>query len=78
MTLKVEIIQNSGTSEDVILGTGTGKQQAFKLEHHARPETLQVTGSDDWVYKEKTDTLLVTARSGNEIKVSYDWILKIN
>ena len=78
VTLKVEIIQNSGTSEDVILGTGTGKQQAFKLEHHARPETLQVTGSDDWVYKEKTDTLLVTARSGNEIKVSYDWILKIN
>ena len=78
VTLKIEIIQNSGTVEDVVLGTGTGKQQAFKLEHHARPETLQVSGSDDWIYKEKTDTLLVTARSGNEIKVSYDWIGKTN
>ena len=78
VTLKIEIIQNSGTVEDVVLGTGTGKQQAFKLEHHARPETLQVSDSDDWIYKEKTDTLLVTARSGNEIKVSYEWIGKTN
>ena len=73
-TLKVEIIQKSGVVEGEVLGTGTGKQQAFKLAHHARPETLQVSGATEWTFKEKTDTLLVTARSGNEISVSYDWI----
>lgn len=78
VTLKVEINQKTGTVTDAVLGTGTGKQQSFKLPHHARPETLQISGSDDWVYKEKTDTLLVTARSGTEIKVSYDWIGKTN
>ena len=77
-TLKVEINQQSGTVENEVLGSGTGKQQAFKLAHHARPETLQVSGSTNWTYKEKTDTLLVTANSGNAISVSYDWIGKSN
>lgn len=72
--LKIEINQKSGTVTDELLGTGNGKQQAFKLAHHARPETLQVTGSTDWDFKENTDTLLVTARNGDEIFVSYDWI----
>ena len=76
MTLKIEIIQKSGTVTEELLGTGTGKQQAFKLAHHARPETLQVVGSNEWEFKEKTDTLLVTAKSGDDIYVSYDWIAK--
>ena len=73
-TLKIEIIQQSGTVTEELLGKGTGKQQAFKLAHHARPETLQVTGATEWTFKEKTDTLLVTAKNGNDILVSYDWI----
>ena len=76
VTLKIEIIQKSGTVTEELLGTGTGKQQAFKLAHHARPETLQVVGSNEWEFKEKTDTLLVTAKSGDDIYVSYDWIAK--
>ena len=72
--LKVEMIQKSGTVTDEHLGTGNGKQQSFKLAHHARPETLRVEGSKDWQFKEKTDTLLVTAANGNDIRVSYDWI----
>ena len=76
VTLKIEIIQNSGKVTDEILGIGNGKQQAFKLAHHAKSETLQVVGSTDWIFKEKTDTLLVTAKSGNTIHVSYDWIAK--
>lgn len=76
VTLKVEILQNSGTVENEILGTGIGKQQSFKLAHHARPETLKVTGSENWTFKEKTDTLIVTAQTGTEISVSYDWIAK--
>lgn len=73
-TLKVEIVQKSGTVVEQLLGTGNGKQQAFKLEHHARIGTLSVLGSDDWLFKEKTNTLLVTAKTGDEIFVSYDWI----
>ena len=74
VTPKVEILQKSGTVENEVLGTGIGKQQAFKLAHHARPETLKVTGSDNWTFREKTDTLLITARADTEISVSYDWI----
>lgn len=73
-TLKVEIVQKSGTVVEQLLGAGTGKQQAFKLDHHVRSGTLSVLGSDEWVFKEKTNTLLVTAKAGDEIFVSYDWI----
>ena len=76
VTLKVENYQKSGSVGNEILGVGTGRQQAFKLAHNARPESLIVNGSSDFVYKEKTQTLLVTAQSGNEISVSYDWIAK--
>ena len=76
VTLKVEMIQNSGKVTDKFLGVGTGKQQAFKLEHHARPETIQIVGSNDWTFKENTDTLLVTAKTGDEIYISYDWLAK--
>ena len=74
VTLKIEILQNSGTVTDEFLGIGNGKPQAFKLAHHARPETLQVTNGDSWIYKEKTDTLIVVARTDTQIQVSYDWI----
>jgi len=76
VTLKVENYQKSGSVGNEILGVGTGKQQSFKLLHNARPETLQVSGGNEWKYKEKTQTLLVTANVGNEITVSYDWIAK--
>lgn len=78
VSIKIEIVQQSGTVTDEVLGTGTGKQQIFKLPHHAKAETLQVTGATDWIFKEKTDTLLVTANNGNEISVSYDWLAKTN
>ena len=76
VTLRVEILQNSGTVEDEFLGTGTGKQQSFKLAHHAKAETLNVEGVAEWEFKEKTDTLIVTTQNGNEIHVSYEWIAK--
>lgn len=72
--LKIEINQKSGTVTNEILGVGNGKQQAFKLAHHARPETLQITGGKDWIFKEKTDTLLITTENGRDVVVSYDWI----
>ena len=76
VTVKVENYQKFGSVGNEILGTGTGRQQSFKLSHNARPESLIVNGSSDWIYKEKTNTLLVTAQNGNEVSVSYDWIAK--
>ena len=74
--LKVEIDQQQGTVTDEVLGTGTGKQQTFKLPHNARQESIQVTAGDEstYYYKPKTKTLFVTAKTGEEIKISYDWI----
>ena len=74
--LKVEIDQKQGTITDKVLGTGTGKQQIFKLEHNARPESIQITTDNEstYYYKPKTKTLFVTAKSGDEISISYDWI----
>ena len=74
--LKVEIDQKQGTITDKVLGTGTGKQQIFKLEHNARPESIQITTNNEstYYYKPKTKTLFVTAKSGDEISISYDWI----
>ncbi len=74
--LKVEIDQQQGTVTGEVLGTGTGRQQVYKLPHNARVETIEVTGSTSWTYKEKTKTLFVTAESGNEVSISYDWIAK--
>ena len=72
--LKAEIDQQKGTVTGEVLGSGTGRQQVYKLAHNARPETIEVTGSTSWTYKEKTKTLFVTAESGNEVSISYDWI----
>ena len=76
ISVKIDIIQNTGAVSNAVLGTGTSKQQVFKLEHHARPETIQIVGSNDWTFKENTDTLLVTAKTGDEIYISYDWLAK--
>lgn len=78
VSVKIDFVQNSGTVTEEKLGEGTGRQQIFKLPHHAKAETIQVTGADEWIFKEKTDTLLVTASNGSEIFVSYDWIGQTN
>jgi hypothetical protein len=78
-TLRIEIKQNKGTVRDEVLGTGTGSLQAFVLAHHAKPETISVTPAGaEWTYREKTDTILVTAAAGAEIKASYDWAARTN
>lgn len=78
-TLRVEIKQNTGKVKDEVLGTGTGNLQAFVLAHHAKPETIVVAPDGaEWVYREKIDTILITAQQGAEIKVSYDWAAKTN
>ena len=78
--LKVAINQLKGKVTKEVLGIGTGELQAFELAHHAKPETLKVTGAsnENWKYRENTDTLLITANAGTEISVAYEWAAKTN
>lgn len=78
-TVRVTLIQHTGTVRDEALGTGTGSQQSFKLAHHAKAETITVTPAEaTWRFKDNTDVLQVTAPQGEVISVSYDWAARTN
>lgn len=78
-TVRVSLIQKTGTEKDVVLGTGTGAAQSYKLDHHAKEETISVSPSKaTWTYKDKTDVLTVTAPAGEEVKVTYSWAARSN
>lgn len=78
-TIKVEIYQRTGKERNVALGTGTGQQESYKLEHHAKPETISVSpATATWRYKENTDILLVTAPVGEPVSVTYNWAARTN
>ena len=78
-TVRVTLIQHTGTVHDEALGTGTGSQQSFKLAHHAKAETITVTPAEaTWRFKDNTDVLQVTAPQGEAISVSYDWAARTN
>lgn len=78
-TVRVTLIQHTGTVHNEALGTGTGSQQSFKLAHHAKAETITVTPAGaTWRFKDNTDVLQVTAPQGEAISVSYDWAARTN
>ena len=78
-TIKVEIYQRTGKEKNVPLGTGTGQQESYRLEHHAKPETITVSpATATWRYKENTDILLVTAPAGEPVSVTYSWAARTN
>ena len=78
-TVRVTLIQHTGTVRNETLGTGNGSQQSFKLAHHAKAETITVLPAGaTWKFKDNTDVLLVTAPAGEPISVSYDWAARTN
>lgn len=78
-TVKVTLKQNTGTEKDVVLGVANGNQQSFKLDHHAKPETIVVKpDSATWTFKDNTDVLLVTAPAGSNMTCSYSWAARTN
>lgn len=78
-TVRVTLIQHTGTVRNEALGTGTGNQQSFKLAHHAKAETIAVLPAEaTWKFKDNTDVLLVTAPAGEQVSVSYDWAARTN
>lgn len=78
-TVRVTLIQHTGSVRNEALGTGTGTQQSFKLAHHAKSETITVTpATATWRFKDNTDVLMVTAPQGEPISVSYDWAARTN
>lgn len=77
-TIRVNIIQGTGTVKDEVLGTATGESQAFTLAHHAKEETLKVAGAKSYKYNPNIDVLQVTGEKGAVISVSYDWAARPN
>ena len=75
----LNITQKTGSVKDAALGTGTGETQSYKLEHHAKAETISVKpASAKWKYRDATDVLQVTAAKGEAVSVSYDWAARPN
>ncbi|MCI7057319.1 MAG: hypothetical protein MR959_10680, partial [Selenomonas bovis] len=77
--VRVNIAQKTGSVKDAALGTGTGEMQSYKLEHHAKAETISVKPAGaKWKYRDATDVLQVTAAKGEAVSVSYDWAARPN
>lgn len=77
--VRVNIAQKTGSVKDAALGTGTGEMQSYKLEHHAKAETISVKPAGaKWKYRNATDVLQVTAAKGEAVSVSYDWAARPN
>lgn len=77
--LKVTITQEKGSVPDEFLGTANGILQAFPLAHNAKPETIKISPDGaTWSYKEKTNTVFVTAPDGSRISAAYEWAAKAN
>ncbi|MCI7330222.1 MAG: DUF2460 domain-containing protein [Selenomonadaceae bacterium] len=77
--VRVNIVQKTGSVKDAALGTGTGEMQSYKLEHHAKAETISVKPAGaKWKYRDATDVLQVTAAKGEAVSVSYDWAARPN
>ncbi len=73
--VRVLLEQLSGTEENVSLGVGTGAAQAFKLDHHAKRDTITVSpATASWYYDDNNDILQVISSEGEAISVTYDWI----
>ena len=77
--IRVDLKQNTGSEKDVVLGTGIGSEQAFKLPHHAKQESITVKPDKaTWKYKDKTDVITITAPADEEISISYKWAARSN
>jgi hypothetical protein len=78
--IKINLVQKKGTVSGEAIGTGNGSLQSYTLAHKAKAETLviKVNGaaldSSQWTYKDKTNTLFVTAASAAKITADYDWV----
>ena len=72
--LEFSLKQLSGGISNEVLGIGTGKPQGFRLEHQAMPSSIAISPSTaTFEYKEKINTVIVTAGLGETIKISYNW-----
>ena len=74
--LKFILKQKSGGVTNEFLGTGTGKNQGFKLEHQVvEPASIYVSPSTaTFEFKNDSNVLVVkTANAGETVKVSYNW-----
>lgn len=77
--IRIDLIQKKGTVTAEAVGTGSGALQSYQLDHKAKIETLVIKAAgsplaqENWTYKDKTNTLFVTAANGAAITADYDW-----
>lgn len=77
--VRIDLIQKKGEVTGEAVGTGSGALQSYKLAHKAKIETLVIKAAGsplaqaNWTYKDKTNTLFVTAPQGAAITADYDW-----
>ena len=74
--LKFTLKQLSGGETNIVLGTGTGKPQGFKLEHQVvEPASIYISPQTaSFNYKDNFNTVIVTtANAGETVKISYNW-----
>jgi len=76
-SVRVDLVQLTGTATDEPLGEGTGASFAYRPEHTPDPETLKVKvggeNSDAWYYDPVTNLLTVSASRGVAITATYEW-----
>lgn len=70
--VKFVMTREAGTVINQTLGTASGVTQMFVLDHPAKKETIQCTGS--WSYDDESKILTVIANKGDSIIISYEWI----
>ncbi len=76
-SVRVDLVQLTGTATDELLGEGAEASFSYRLDHTPSPETLEirVAGelSDAWFYDPVTNLLTVSAPKGSAITASYEW-----
>ena len=68
-----------GSSTDEMLGTGTGRQQMFILQHYAKEETItlkqgtQPIDRANWSYDPVNKIITVIALKDSAVTATYQW-----
>lgn len=74
VTLRVDMVGNTGSVKNQALGAGTGAVTSYKLDHRAIQNTIVVSPADaTWTYNSKNCSIDITAKAGSAVTISYDW-----
>jgi hypothetical protein len=79
-SVRVDLVQLTGTATDEPLGTGRGMSFGYRLAHNPLPETMQIKADgvlldrSRWIYDAVTNIVTLSAASEAQLTATYDWI----